>query len=207
MHRVVKTGSELDWIEPDRMACPHCQKDLTQTHIFVECPVAGFVWEEVSEIWEWLSGETLEIEPMNLDELKAIMALGPGTLKGQKLEAWKALYRTAVWCLWKSYLSFSFKNPEDYWHYELATKYYRKMISDLILTERSLCLNETYSNTHYSQAKFKRRWKQDARKLKILRGPACLSRTESPEEPDDESDLEEEDEEYHENNLGPEAPE
>ena len=172
--RKVITGRSLDWLPAQRQDCPvhHC--DLTIYHIFIECTVSMAVWQKIGEIWLHID-RTEFIPPRVVDKLIACMAMSPVLYKPRR-RRWLVLYQTAVWALWKAYLSHSFDLPHAYWNPEAARGYYRELINSLILSNRVLSTNEKYRNHDYNEEAFEKVWGENPKTLKVLRGPRCLHR-------------------------------
>ena len=76
LHQKVKTGSDLPWIEEELQRCPIHRVDLTHHHIWIECTVAGAVWEEFTLTWESLGGAKVS-QVRSMTELIAFMAVCP----------------------------------------------------------------------------------------------------------------------------------
>ena len=54
--------------------------------------------------------------PVSIDELITFMALCPVHAAAKSGERrWEITYQTAVWAIWKAYLSHSFDQPHNYW--------------------------------------------------------------------------------------------
>ena len=112
--------------------------------------------------------------PRTPNELMAFMALSPTTLHRSEQQRWNTLFRTAVWCLWKAFLSYSLQTVNRYWSPVAAVSYYREVIKRGILTERTLSLSERYSNRRYNKEVFKEVWGEAPQEIRILRGPKCM---------------------------------
>jgi hypothetical protein len=102
------------------------------------------------------------------------MAFGvePGPIPQRR---WHTIFRTAVWCLWKAYLTHSFAAPTQLWALNTTRSIFRDMLRDRILTERILSTKELYSNNIYNVQMFTTLWGEDPRAIRIIRGPTCLS--------------------------------
>lgn len=100
------------------------------------------VWDRVTRIMRAPAQAT--VAPKTMAELQAHMALGPrGGNKADKTR-WAVLYRTAVWALWKAYLSHSFASPKSFWHPAAASKYCGEMILGKIHPDRVKSLTERF---------------------------------------------------------------
>ena len=84
--------------------------------------------------------------------------------------------RTAVWCLWKAFLSHSWKKVIRFWSPETVVTVYREIIKRRILTERNLSIIERYQNRLYNEKVFQEVWGQLPKEIKILKGPGYLLR-------------------------------
>jgi hypothetical protein len=193
LHRRVVTGSKITWIPRDRQICPIHGVDLTIEHIWMDCSVAKAVWTELKDILQYLGGRRFihVIPPRTRDSLIVFMAFSPGC-KGLEDRRWKILYQTAVWCIWKDFLSHSFASAFQLWHPEAAVTNFRETVKRQILADRAACLIERYWNREINPKEFQRRWGQAPTKMSIIRGPDCLLR--HREVPEGENEWETEDE-------------
>ena len=82
------------------------------------------VWDEVEAVWVFLTPSKPFIQTRTMNELIALMTVSPALKKFER-RRWTILYRTAVWCLWKAYLSHSFNEPHKYWLPTVARDSYR----------------------------------------------------------------------------------
>src|SRR4029077_19607474 len=86
-----------------------------------------------------------------------------------------SLYRTAAWCIWKAYITYSFAQSCMLWVPSAAAGSYWEVIRKRILADRTLCLSERYQNRQHNERTFQKVWGQPPREIRILRGPACLN--------------------------------
>jgi hypothetical protein len=86
-----------------------------------------------------------------------------------------SLYRTAAWCIWKAYITYSFAQSCMLWVPGAAAGSYREVIRKRILTVRTLCLSERYQSRQHNERTFQKVWGQPPREIRILKGPACLN--------------------------------
>ncbi|KAJ5135283.1 uncharacterized protein N7515_004561 [Penicillium bovifimosum] len=101
----VLTGSQLHWTDPGRHHCPMHGVDLTAVHIWPT--LRSFQRDlEAVELWGKIRTDTTMRQHRSLSEMVALAAISPAPSKQEK-ERWKAIYQTAIWCIWKAYLSFS----------------------------------------------------------------------------------------------------
>ena len=192
LHDKNPTGHELHWLPVEKRVCPIHGSELTKQHIFIDCEVAQAVTQEMDEIWAYLGSQEEMVRPTEMYGMMALMALGIG--RKHERRRWNTLFRTAMWCLWKCYLSVAWSEPFLLWDPEIAVATYKTMVRKLIINERILALNEIYKNKLYSTLLFRRLWHEDPRRLSILKGPKCLRRTEPPEYSDSEGEVEQEEE-------------
>ena len=174
LHQKVITERSLDWIPAPRQDYPIHRCDLTIYHIFIECTVASAVWEELGAIWLHVD-RTFFISLRSVNEFIACMAMSSVLYKPRR-RWWLILYQTAIWSLWKVYLSYLFDLSHRYWSPEVALGYYKEMIKNLILTDKILCSNEKYKSSLYNEDAFIGVWGENPHNVKILRGPKCLYR-------------------------------
>jgi len=172
LHKKVRTGTDLAWMPLARQLCPIHNVDHSIEHIWLSCTVSKAVWEEFATIWGRLS-PTPAAETVTINEMIAFMALSP-KLNGIQRRRWDILYQTAIWSLWKCYLSHSFDDPIKYWEPEAARSYYRILVRKQILTDRVLCLHERYRTKDYSEKMFNSLWGELPNMLKVRKGPLCL---------------------------------
>ncbi|ELR06201.1 hypothetical protein GMDG_07856 [Pseudogymnoascus destructans 20631-21] len=111
--------------------------------------------------------------PRSMNELKALMAFGPSHDRVSRRQ-WQSMGRTAIWSLWKAYLSHSFEKPVFLWTEHRARAAYRAMIFQRILSERGLSTKELYRNAAHNEGSFERTWNENPRSIRILHGPQCL---------------------------------
>jgi hypothetical protein len=116
------------------------------------------------------------------DSLIVFMAFSPG-YKSSEDRRWKILYQTAVWCIWKAFLSHSFASAYKLWHQTAAVTNFRNEVNRQILADRAACLTERHWNREINPMEFEIRWGQGPSKMSIIRGPDCLLR-QRPIEPD-----------------------
>ena len=102
------------------------------------------------------------------------MAPSPTTLWRNEQQRWNTLYRTAVWCLWKAFLSHSLQIVNRYWSPVTAVSYYREVIKRRILAQRTLALSERYSNRQHNKEVFEEVLGEAPSEIRILRGPKCM---------------------------------
>ena len=116
---------------------------FTIYHIWIECTVAEAVWQEMKEIWEFLSTIKSRI-PVSIDEFIAFMALCPVHAAAQSGgRRWEITYQTAVWTIWKAYLSHFFDQSHNYWISEVSLRLYRELIKSRVLTDRTVSMRKT----------------------------------------------------------------
>ncbi|ELR06206.1 hypothetical protein GMDG_07861 [Pseudogymnoascus destructans 20631-21] len=108
-----------------------------------------------------------------MNELKALMAFGPSHDRISRRQ-WQSIGRTAIWSLWKAYLSHSFEKPIYLWTEGSACKAYHAMMLQRILSERVLSTKEIYRNAVYNETSFTKVWNENPRDIRILKGPQCL---------------------------------
>jgi hypothetical protein len=132
-------------------------------------------------IWTYLGSNEPMIWPTDIDGVTALTALGWGEKRNPtERKRWNMLFRTAIWCLWKCYLTVAWKEPYKLWSPEAAVPLYRTMLRRTILSEKVLAQNETYRNHHYNYTSFRKLWREDLRTLSIRKGSQCLIRIEPP---------------------------
>ena len=152
LHKKVITGNQLEWISETQRCCPIHLCDFTIYHIWIECTVAETVWQEMKGIWAYLT-ETPAVISCTVNELITFMVISPDprAIEGRR---WLVLYQTAVWSLWKTYLSHSFALPHCYWSSEAVKSYYIELMKSWILTDRITSMKEIYKNKHYNEDTF-----------------------------------------------------
>jgi len=176
LHQKVKVGIDWEWLYQTQRSCPIHGQFFTIYHIWIECSVAEAVWQEMKDIWEYLS-TTKAVLPHTVPELIAYMALCPvHAAAGTGIRRWQVLYQTAVWALWKAYLSHSFAQPHVYWNADAAIARYKELVKTRILGDRTLSVQERHRNKHYNAKIFKELWGQWPNSIHIVAGPRCLSR-------------------------------
>ena len=173
LHGRVLTGKELHWIDPRLQLCPLHQCDLSIHHVWIECTVAGAVWREAAQIWRNLRSRREFRPPRSQNEMVALTAFSPNLTRAEG-RRWHAIYRTAVWCIWKAYLSYSFEMDHLLWSPDAATTFYREFMGRKIMTERTLSLSERYQNKEFNEKVFQAVWGQRPQDVKVLKGPDCL---------------------------------
>lgn len=118
--------------------------------------------------------------PESADEMVAAMAVSPAGLEPGERERWQTIYHNAAWALWQGYLSFSWRSKAMVWGLETTTTIFRTHLMKRSMTERALALNERYKSDHHTAHRFEKRWGQSPQKIKIRKGPRCLSRASLP---------------------------
>ena len=78
-------------------------------------PLRPRIWDEFGLIWRSL-GDTPPVRARTINELIALMAFEGPNLSGFERKRWTVLYHTAVWSLWRAYLSHSFSDLYAFWH-------------------------------------------------------------------------------------------
>lgn len=176
LHEKVITGPALTWLEEADQKCPIDNEPQTIQHIWIECNTAIGVWKTFSTIYTLLTNRT-PIVPNNVDDLVALMALGPYNHKIDN-RRWRILYSEAVWAIWKAYLTYSFKETKHSLHPEGVKALYKKALIGRIHVDRALTVSSTYSSKTYTKRTFFTLWNQDPFKLRVLQTPDCLTSTE-----------------------------
>ena len=150
---------------------------FTIYHIWIECTVAEAVWQEMKEIWEFLSIIKSRI-PVFIDELIVFMALCPVHAAAQSGgRRWEITYQTAVWIIWKAYLSHFFDQSHNYWTSEASLGLYRELIKSRVLTDRTVSMKKTLQNKQYNSKQFKLLWGEWFNEVRIVKGLRCLFRS------------------------------
>jgi hypothetical protein len=155
----IRTGRDLTWIPESQQICPIHNVDLTIKHVWLECTVAKAVWEELKSILNSLGDEgrgTRLLPPKMVDELVVFMAFSP--YKGPEDRRWKVLYQTAVWCIWKDFLSHSFASNYRLWEPGAARSNYRETVMRQALADRAACILERYRGKEMNPIEFEMRW-------------------------------------------------
>lgn len=178
----VKTGERLDWLEPAaRRRCPIDDHDLSIPHIWIHCKVAQAIWDEMQRIWRRAKKAPNDDipRPRTKAELMVLMAVSPFPAHERASNVdrhrWTILYQTAVWCLWKSYLTYSFGSEPQLWKVEIAVTYYRNQIIRNIAVDRIACISPKYEGQRGSKAMFRKLWGEEAIQMRLLRGPKCVA--------------------------------
>ena len=115
--------------------------------------------------------------PHSNDELLAFMALYPDhRMRAPAKRRWQILYQTAVWAIWKAYLSHSFAEPHDFWHPDAALEYHKELIRTRIFTDRAVCIKEVTRSDHYDPVRFQAIWWQYLKHIRVRKGPLRLAR-------------------------------
>ena len=90
------------------------------------------------------------------------------------MRRWEIVYQTAVWAIWKAYLSHSFDQPHNYWAPEASLGLYRELIKSRVLTDRTVSMRKTLQNKQYNPKQFKLLWGQWPNEISVVKGPNCL---------------------------------
>lgn len=98
------------------------------------------------------------------------------------------LYQTAVWCIWRDFLSHSFATTFRLWKPEAAVTSFRDVVRRQILADRAACLSVRHQNWQMNPEEFEKRWGQSPPKVSSIRGPDCLLRPQQDPEGDHKSE-------------------
>lgn len=144
IHQKVRTGPDLTWINREKHECPIDGQPLTPTHLWIECAGAKAVWGLFVEMIGALGYKVVHT-PSSLNEVIALFAFCPAK-GGTKERQWYILYSTAMWCIWRSWLSFSFDDPDCTLRVDKMLQSYIIMVRDRVMMDRSTCLLGTHGS-------------------------------------------------------------
>ena len=125
------------------------------------------IWKKFALIWEFLKKIEIFITKSIIEIIAFMMICSNQVSKGSQRRRWQMLFQSAVWILWKCYLTYWFEKPKRMWLPKAARTYYRSMIKIQIYFDRIIYIYERYQNVRHLFETFEKLWNESSRKMKI----------------------------------------
>lgn len=166
LHGVVRTGSDLHWLEEEAQKCPIDGDNQTIEHLWLTCSSATILWEELEDTWRKMEGPgnpaiRVPPRPRTKAQLLGLLALTPYKKTGdQRLRhvRYKLMSHALVWTIWKAYTTFQFKEHDTFRADEIKA-FYQKLLVEYAMRDKMAATSHRYANKErHNKRCFKEIW-------------------------------------------------